>query len=116
MPYFNSMQKEAMYTQKAIIKVLIKLNPFLRDLNKLTKLVDLLEVRHLILSIDQPDRDVARHAAVAVDVGRRAVRGHCNAGRRAEVGAPDIVVEDEALCSRKRRFLLPSLKSGMSNL
>ncbi len=67
----------------------------------------------MILSIDQPDRDVARHAAVAVDVGRRTVRGHRNAGRRAEVGAPDVVVEDEALCNRKKIFLL--LKSGMSS-
>jgi len=63
-----------------------------------------LEIRHLILSIDQADRDVARHAAVAVDVGRRTVRGHRNAGRRAEVGAPDVVVEDEALCNRKKYF------------
>ena len=79
------------------------------------KLVDLLEVRHLILSVDKSDRNVARDAAVAVDVGRRAVRGHSDAARGAEVGAPDVVRKDETLCKETNTFLLRLPKKSSIN-
>ena len=79
------------------------------------KLVDLLEVRHLILSVDKSDCDIARDAAVAVDVGRRAVRGHRDAARRTEVGAPDVVRKDKTLCKEKNIFLLRLPKKSSIN-
>jgi hypothetical protein len=53
--------------------------------------------RHLVVRVDEPNGDVARDAAVAVDVSRRAVGRHGDARRLAEVGVPGIVVEHQAL-------------------
>ena len=49
------------------------------------------------MRVDETDCDVARDAAVAVDVSRRAAGRHRDAGRLAQVRIPDVVVEHKAL-------------------
>ena len=68
-----------------------------RELDFLSELVDLLQVGHFVVGVDEADGDVSGDAAVAVDVRRRAVGRHRDARRLAEVGAPVIVVEHQAL-------------------
>ena len=47
-----------------------------RELDFLSKLVDLLQVGHFVVGVNEADGDVSGDAAVAVDVSRRAVGRH----------------------------------------
>jgi len=69
----------------------------LRELDFLPELVDLLQVGHFVVGVDETDGDVSGDTAVAVDVRCRAVRRHRDARRLAQVRVPHVVVEHQAL-------------------
>ena len=68
-----------------------------RELDFLSELVDLLQVGHFVVGVNEADGDVSGDAAVAVDVRGPAARRHRDARRLAQIRVPGIVVEHQAL-------------------